>query len=400
MLRKIMIIGSGIVGQASGKGLLRKGYDVTFVDNNKAIVEKLKQEGFVAYLPNELEEDDNNSNGGSSSNVDAEISMVSVPTPSNQHDGSADLSYITSAIIQLGRWLKNKRKKSTADGNSSSSSSSNSNYHLVVIRSTVPIGTCRNVLIPLLQTASGLGVGSDFGLCMQPEFMRTLSGEYDFLNPHVTVIGQFDKRSGDELEKIYSNFRAPLFRVGLEQAEFMKYVHNCFNATKISFANEMWLLGQRLEIDANLALQLAVMSAEGFWNPNYGTIGGLPYGGPCLPKDVKSFLAFAREFGISMPLISAADSVNSEMEKLAEKGQVPYATLSQPKRPQVPPLTLPLSTTNNTTTMSSAQSLTTKRNKGRKNKKKNNNSNNNKKKKNRLRHEEYILTNNVQRNVT
>ena len=365
MKRNIMIIGSGIVGQASGKGLIKKGYYVTFIDNNKAVVKKLKQEGFEAYLPNELE--DNSSAGG---NVDAEISMVSVPTPSNWHDGSADLSYITSAIVQLGRWLKNKRRNSKANGSSSN------NYHLVVIRSTVPIGTCRKVLLPLLQTASGLGVGSDFGLCMQPEFMRTLSGEYDFLNPHVTVIGQFDKRSGDELEKIYSNFRAPLFRVGLEEAEFMKYIHNCFNATKISFANEMWLLGQRLEIDANLALQLAAMSAEGFWNPNYGTIGGLPYGGPCLPKDIKAFLAFAREFGVSMPMISAADSVNSHMEKLAEKGQVPYATLSQPKKPQFPPIS-------NTNTTASTQSVTIKRKK----KKKNN--------KNKSSHDEYLLTDNL-----
>jgi UDPglucose 6-dehydrogenase len=360
MKRNIMIIGSGIVGQASGKGLIKKGFYVTFIDNNKAVVNKLKQEGFVAYLPNEL--DDNSSDG----NIDAEISMVSVPTPSNWHDGSADLSYITSAIVQLGRWLKNKRNKSKADGNSTS------NYHLVVIRSTVPTGTCRNVLLPLLQSASGLGVGSDFGLCMQPEFMRTLSGEYDFLNPHATVIGQFDKRSGDELEKIYSNFGAPLFRVGLEEAEFMKYIHNCFNATKISFANEMWLLGQRLGIDANLALQLAAMSAEGFWNPNYGIVGGLPYGGPCLPKDVKAFLAFAREFGVSTPLISAAHSVNSQMEKLAEKGQVPYATLSQPKKPE-------LSTTNTT---APTQSATIKK------KKKNNNKNNN----NKSRHREYIRT--------
>src|SRR5919198_3017380 len=115
MERKIMIIGSGIVGQASGKGLIKKGYYVTFIDNNKAVVKKLKQEGFVAYLPNQLE--DNSSGGGG--NVDAEISMVSVPTPSNWHDGSADLSYITSAIVQLGRWLKNKRKNSKEDGNSS-----------------------------------------------------------------------------------------------------------------------------------------------------------------------------------------------------------------------------------------------------------------------------------------
>jgi UDPglucose 6-dehydrogenase len=368
MGRKIMIIGSGVVGQASGKGLIKKGHCVTFVDSNKLVVKKLKEEGFMAYLSNELDEE-----GISGTSVaDADTSMISVPTPSNRHDGSADLSYISSAIIQLGNWLKNKRKKNKGNNNSNSSNF----YHLVVIRSTVPIGTCRNMVLPLLQRASQMGVGIDFGLCMQPEFMRTLSGEYDFLNPHATVIGQFDKRSGDELERIYCDFGAPLFRVKLEEAEFMKYIHNCFNATKISFANEMWQLGQKLGIDANLALQLAVMSAEGFWNPNYGTVGGLPYGGPCLPKDVKAFLAFAREFGVNMPLVSAVDSINSHMEKLAEKGQVPYATLSQPK----------LLIRNNLTTV--ASTTTSQSNIITKKKKRNNNNKNN----NKDHHTEYRTT--------
>ena len=372
MGRNIMVIGSGVVGQASGKGLIKKGHHVTFVDNNKLVVKKLKEEGFTAFLATELYDDGNAGNGG----IDANISMVSVPTPSNRHDGSADLSYIRSAIVELGRWLKNKRKKNK-DGSNNNNNSSH-RYHLVVIRSTVPIGTCRNVLLPLLQTASQMGVGSDFGLCMQPEFMRTLSGEYDFLNPHATVIGQFDKRSGDELEMIYRDFGAPLFRVKLEEAEFMKYIHNCFNATKISFANEMWQLGQGLGIDANLALQLAVMSAEGFWNPNYGTVGGLPYGGPCLPKDVKAFLAFTKEFGLDIPLISAVDSVNSQLEKLAEKGQVPHATLRQPK--------LLLSSSNPATT---TVSFDGKRLSSRKDKRKNNNENKNN---NKIRHNEYSPT--------
>jgi UDPglucose 6-dehydrogenase len=373
-----MIIGSGVVGQASGKGLIKKGNYVTFVDNNKGVVKKLKQEGFVAYLSNDLDQ------------IDADISMVSVPTPSKKGDGSADLSYITSAMVDLGRWLKNRNKKikqgddndvgrhgGGAD-NSNNNNNNNNKYHLVVIRSTVPVGTCRNVLLPLLQTTSEMSIGRDFGLCMQPEFMRTLTGEHDFLNPHATVIGEYDKRSGDELEKIYSDFGGPLFRVEIEEAEFMKYVHNCFNATKISFANEMWQMGQKIGIDANFALQMAVMSAEGFWNPKYGTVGGRPYGGPCLPKDVKALLDSAKKFGVNTPLLSAVDYVNSQMEEQAEKGKVPYATLSQPEKPPFP-------TTNITTP---TQSVTIK-----KKKRNNNNKNNN----NKYRNDEYVLSDDIRK---
>ncbi|MDP9288366.1 MAG: hypothetical protein M3P08_09225 [Thermoproteota archaeon] len=83
----------------------------------------------------------------------------------------------------------------------------------------------------------------------------------------------------------------------------------------------MWLLGQKLGIDANLALQVAVKSAEGFWNPIYGTKGGRPYGGKCLPKDIKSFLSFAKESGCNLSLISAVDSVNSHMTALLHENE-------------------------------------------------------------------------------
>jgi UDPglucose 6-dehydrogenase len=113
----------------------------------------------------------------------------------------------------------------------------------------------------------------------------------------------------------------------------MKYVHNCFNAAKISFSNEMWLLGRKLGIDANLALQLASSSAEGYWNPKYGVVGGAPYGGACLPKDVKSFLTFAKSINIEMPLLSAVMSVNENIESLNKmQQQVQSPNLSHIKR--------------------------------------------------------------------
>jgi UDPglucose 6-dehydrogenase len=187
-------------------------------------------------------------------------------------------------------------------------------------------------LLPLLETYSRMKAGKDFGLCMQPEFLRNASSEEDFANPRIIVIGEFDKRSGDILENIYREFCSEIVRVDINTAEFMKYVHNCFNATKISFSNEMWRLGQKLGIDANLALQLASSSAEGYWNPKYGIIGGAPYGGACLPKDVRSFLTFAMNINVDMPLLSAVLQVNENIESFEKLQQVVTPRISRFKR--------------------------------------------------------------------
>jgi UDPglucose 6-dehydrogenase len=315
-MTKIMIIGSGIVGQANGKGLMKKGHDVIFIDNNPRIISTLKSEGFKGCLPTEISNDNN----------DADISMFCVPTPftiDRRTVGSINLSPITSSIVQHSSWIrdKKKRKKKETEG---TRKRDHKYQHLVVIRSTVLPGTTRNVLLPLLELHSEMKVGRDLGLCMQPEFLRSASGESDFLNPHATVIGEFDKASGDKLEDLYSNFDGhdhQIFRTDLDTAEFMKYVQNCFNATKISFANEMWLLGQKLGVDANFALQMAVAAGEGYWNPHYGSIGGQPYDGVCLPKDIKGFLSFANENYTNMPLISVVDMVNSHMKELAQQKQ-------------------------------------------------------------------------------
>jgi len=286
---KIIIIGAGVVGQATGKGLIKKGHYVIFVDNKPSVINALKKQGFTAYLQDKLP------------HFYADISMFCIPTP--YACGVTDLSQITSSVAAHGAWLKKGI----------------SSYHLIVIKSTLPPYTTRRKLLPLLELGSKLRVGKDIGLCMQPEFLRTKSAESDFLNPRVTVIGEYDSLSGDRLQELYSDFEGQIIRVDLETAEFTKYIHNCFNATKISFANEMWLLGRRLGIDANSALQVAVKSGEGFWNPGYGTLGGEPYNGSCLPKDVKAFLSFAKQYNSDMPVLRGADLVNSRMKKATIK---------------------------------------------------------------------------------
>ena len=299
MQKKIMVVGSGVVGKATGKGLIKKGFDVLFVDTDPETVDSLKRTGFSAYFPYELD------------NIYADISMFSLPTPS-KHDGSVDLTYMTTAITNHAVWMK--------INNINNSNNFKDKYHTVVIRSTVPPGTTEEILIPILERFSGLRVGKDFGLCMQPEFLRAVSSEEDYLKPWLTVIGEYNKQSGDIVEEIYKDFAAPLIRTNINLAEYMKYVHNCFNALKISFSNEIWLLGQRLGIDANKALEMAAKSAEGYWNPNYGIFGGMPYGGACLPKDTRGLLSYANEKGFDMKLLEAAIMVNSQMEQLTKEG--------------------------------------------------------------------------------
>lgn len=293
---KIIIFGSGTVGQATGKGLINRGInDVLFVDINPNIVKNLTSRGLPAILLEDIKE------------IEQEhISMFCLPTEVNEQSGRIDLSHLSSALIHYAKFLKNSNK--------------NDNFSLVVVRSSVPPGTTQNLLIPLLERHSGMKAGLDFGVCMQPEFLRTLSSEQDFMNPRQIVIGEYDEKSGTILERLYKSagFGAPIVRVNIDTSEFIKYACNCFNATKISFANEMWLLAEKLGIDSNFSLNIAADVAEGFWNPNYGTIGGRPYGGRCLPKDVRILQAFAEDVNIDMSILNAVSSVNSKMEEIAK----------------------------------------------------------------------------------
>ena len=316
-MRSIIIVGAGIVGTSTGKGLIKKGYNVIFVDKNPDKIKNLEEKGYHACFPDDLSHYD----------TDARASMFCVDTPLGRQNennyGGLDLGNIISAISTHAKWL-GKSKELRVNGDKY--------YHLFVIRSTVPPGTTRGLLLPLIKKYSGLKVGEDVGLCMHPEFLRTVSAEEDYLNPRATIIGQYDSKSGDFLEDIYSVFGGEKIRVDLEMAEFMKFIQNCFNATKISFSNEMWQVGQSLGIDANLALRLASQEQqEGLWNPNYGLIGGQPYGGHCLPKDTEGFEQFAQQNSTVTPLLSAVVRVNRQMEEMAKLGKANHATVGPPE---------------------------------------------------------------------
>lgn len=280
---RIWIVGSGVVGQATGRGLLQRGHAITFIDIDPTKIEQLKAEGLVAMLPaaaRELREP-------------AELIMLSVPTPTS--NGALDARSLQAAARETGRWMKRTER-----------------YQTVVVRSTVLPGTTEEIVQPLVEKYSKKKAGRDFGVAMNPEYLREKTAVQDFAKPWIVVIGQGDERAGTMVAEAYSGFFCPVHRLTIREAEFQKYVHNIFNAVKIAFFNEFREIGQRSGIDAEVVFPLVAKSAEGLWRPEYGIRNFGPFNGMCLPKDTQAFLHWAEARGWDMPILRAAIVFNNQ----------------------------------------------------------------------------------------
>lgn len=282
---RINIIGSGVVGGATGRGLLTLGHDVLFIDANPVRVRQLRNDGLDAVQPHEADY------------TAADLTMISVNTPTVGR--RVDTSNLLAAVETLGRALEG----STSE-------------HVVVVRSTVPPGTTMGPVLETLERTSQRIVGDGLGLAMNPEFLRQVSADDDFLHPWLTVFGAAHELPRRVLTALYEPFGADIVVVDPTTAEVIKYAHNLYNATKISFFNEFHLVCQRLGIESDPVGEIVARSAEGMWRPQYGIRGGRPYDGACLPKDTVGFLSFARNLGIEMPLLAATVAVNETMEQL------------------------------------------------------------------------------------
>lgn len=282
--KKIVVIGSGFVGKSTGKGFMDKGHDVAFVDINEILIESLTKEGLTAC------------NIGAACAHDADIYMVTVLTPTINE--RFEFRFIESALASLGQTLKK-----------------NTNRPIIVIRSTVLPGTTEERFVKIIEQYSGKKCGEGFGIAMNPEYLREVTAEADFSNPWIVVIGSNDPKTAETLEKLYRPFNAPIVHMSIREAEMAKYVHNIFNANKISFFNEMRMVAEKIGVDANKIFQTVVKSAEGSWNHEYGTRNKGPYDGSCLPKDTEAFLTWAKEVPkVTMPLLNSTIRVNENLK--------------------------------------------------------------------------------------
>ena len=300
---KISVIGAGYVGLCTAVGFASRGYSVVACDVDEEKIEKINkgvppfhEPGLQEKLSESIQKGNLKGVVGQTNQVvlDSDLTFVAVGTPSKP-DGSIDLKYIESAACDIGKALKQKVS-----------------YHVTTIKSTVVPGTTQNTVKPILERESKKAVGEDFGLCMNPEFLRQGSAFQDTMNAERVVIGSFDKRSGDVLEDLYKGFynlRVPtIIRTSLSTAELIKYASNSMLATKISFINTIANICEKIP-GADVKVVATAMGLDKRIGPLF-LDAGLGYGGSCFPKDVKALIACSKSLGYDPELLDSVEQVN------------------------------------------------------------------------------------------
>jgi UDPglucose 6-dehydrogenase len=299
----ISVLGIGYVGLCTAVGFASKGYKViaSTHDAEKAakinsgippfhepdlqkLLEETVQNGNLKCLVNQTEK----------AVLETDLTFNAVGTPSRQ-DGSIDLQFIETSSRDVGQALG---KKST--------------YHVVIIKSTVVPGTTQDLVKPILEKESKKKCGSDFGLCMNPEFLRQGSAFEDTVHTDRIVIGEYDEKSGDTLENLYRDFYGkntpPTIRTTLSTAELIKYASNSLLATKISFINTIANLCEKIP-GTDVKIVATAMGLDKRIGPLFLN-AGLGYGGSCFPKDVKALIAYSKNQGYPLELLESVENVN------------------------------------------------------------------------------------------
>jgi nucleotide sugar dehydrogenase len=167
------------------------------------------------------------------------------------------------------------------------------------------------MLIPLIEQITGKTCGVEFGMCFNPEFLNEAHPYEDVMNPDRIVIGEFDKKSGDVLATLYSHWSCPIFHTSIVTAEMAKYANNTFNATKISFFNEIIMMCSKIDADPYTIHK--IVQLDRYYSIHPWHIG-TPYGGKCLPKDTNAIIHMFNHGGLHDPvLLKAVRTINEGM---------------------------------------------------------------------------------------
>jgi GDP-mannose 6-dehydrogenase len=291
---KISIFGLGYVGTVSAGCLAKDGHDVIGVDPSQ-VKTNLVSDGKSPIIESDIGEIIGNAvtvgRLKATTHVKqaiekTDISMICVGTPS-QLNGGLDLRYVRNVCEQIGVVLRDKK-----------------DFHVVVARSTMLPGSMRSVVIPTLEEFSGKKAGRDFGVCINPEFLREGTAVHDYYHPPKTVIGEIDQRSGDALAAVYSDLEAPVVRTDIETAEMVKYTDNVWHALKVGFANEIGNVCKMLGIDGHQVMGIFCKDTKLNLSPYY-LKPGFAFGGSCLPKDVRALTYKARTLDLDVPILNA-----------------------------------------------------------------------------------------------
>ena len=309
-MMQISIVGCGYVGLVSGVCLAEKGHTVVCVDVDQLKVDRINrgeppihESGLEDLLRRNLNHAFRATTDLREAVLNTDLTIIAVGTPFAGDE--IDLRFIRQTALQIGAVLKEKAA-----------------YHVVLVKSTVVPGTTDDVVTPLLEKASAKKAGRDFGVGMNPEFLREGDAVQDFLSPDRIVMGAIDGRTNGVLEELYQPFHGvDKLRTNPRTAETIKYAANSLLATMISFSNEIGNLCAEIgDVDVvdvmhgvHLDRRLSPLLSDGQRiEPRFLTYleAGCGFGGSCFPKDLKALISFGRRAGSSMRLLQAVVDIN------------------------------------------------------------------------------------------
>lgn len=298
----ITVFGTGYVGCVTAACLAELGHHVTGVDPDKSKVDSINA-GRSPIVEPKVEEliGRNVAARRLTARCRAEelgqLTLVCVGTPSNEN-GSLGLDQLWKVFEDIGQLLRQRAR-----------------FPVIAVRSTMLPGTLQEELIPLLEQTSDRTAGQDFGVCMNPEFMRETSAVDDFYSPPFTVIGSEQEQEAAVVADAYRQIAAPVEFTTIREAEMLKYACNGFHAVKVCFANEIGNVCKRLDVDSHRVMGLLCRDkrlnvSEAYLKP------GFAFGGSCLPKDLRAITYKARQLDLDVPLLnSLLESNRKQVER-------------------------------------------------------------------------------------
>ena len=311
---RVSVFGLGYVGTVSAASFAADGHDVIGVDVNEGKVATVNEgrspivePGLEGLLQHGVASGRLRATINTREAVDqSDLSLICVGTPSRRN-GSLDLTYLTRVCEQIGDALAGKDA-----------------YHVVVVRSTVLPGTTHTHVIPALEARSGKKYGEQFGVAVNPEFLREGSALKDFRHPPLTLIGHNHAADASPTKALYAKVEAPLFGTSIQVAEMMKYTSNAWHAVKVVFANEIGNLCKRLGVDSHEVMDIFCEDDKLNLSPYY-LKPGFAFGGSCLPKDVRALQYRAKEVDLDLPMIGSVLASNQlqiqhAIERIIEAG--------------------------------------------------------------------------------
>ncbi|NNL84280.1 MAG: nucleotide sugar dehydrogenase [Myxococcales bacterium] len=298
---KIAIFGLGYVGTVSAGCLAARGHQLIGVDPDEGKVRAVRdgrspilEPGLSELLSQAVREGTLSATSDWERAVaDSEMAWICVGTPSREN-GDVDLRFVRGVCEQIAIGAKNHTRP-----------------YLVVLRSTVPPGTTRSVVTPILEENYGNTLGGNLDVCFHPEFLREGHGVEDFENPSRIVIGTDQRGVATTLSNLYTGFNAAVTRTDLETAELVKYCDNTWHALKVAFANEMGTVAESTGVDPGRLMEIfrddrKLNISDAYLRP------GFAFGGSCLPKDVRALRHFGRRQDLTLPLLESLLPSNDE----------------------------------------------------------------------------------------